>query len=54
MQGKTPTPIFDAAVCAENSPGGSGVPLADYGASNFITQLQTVRAGANGWHFGGC
>jgi len=43
--GQTPTPIFDAAFATEG-PGGPGVPLADYGAGNFITDLQTGQAGA--------
>jgi len=40
-----PTPIFDAAFAGE-APGGPGVPLADYGAGNFIFDLQTGQAGA--------
>jgi hypothetical protein len=43
--GQTATPIFDAAFAGEAS-GGPGVPLADYSAGNFITQLQTGQAGA--------
>lgn len=43
--GQLPTPIFDAAFAKEQS-GGTGIPLADYGQSNFITQLQTGQAGA--------
>jgi len=43
--GQSPVPVFDAAFAGE-SPGGPGVPLSDYGAGNFITQLQTGQAGA--------
>lgn len=43
--GQQATPIFDAAFAGEGS-GGAGIPLADYGAGNFITQLQTGQAGA--------
>jgi hypothetical protein len=43
--GQVPTPIFDAAFATEG-PGGNGVPLADYGNTGFITQLQTGQAGA--------
>jgi hypothetical protein len=43
--GQQATPIFDAAFAGE-TPGGPGVPLSDYGATNFITQLQTGQAGA--------
>ncbi len=43
--GQVATPIFDAAFATEGS-GGAGVPLTDYGASNFISQLQTGQAGA--------
>lgn len=43
--GQQPTPIFDAAFAGEAS-GGTGVPFSDYGAGNFITQLQTGQAGA--------
>jgi Carboxypeptidase regulatory-like domain len=43
--GQQPTPIFDAAFAGESS-GGPGIPLSDYGATNFITQLQTGQAGA--------
>jgi Carboxypeptidase regulatory-like domain len=43
--GQTATPIFDAAFAGESS-GGVGIPLSDYGAGNFISQLQTGAAGA--------
>ena len=43
--GQQPTPIFDAAFAGEG-PGGAGVPLSDYAAGNFITDLQTGQAGA--------
>jgi hypothetical protein len=43
--GQQATPIFDAAFSGESS-GGPGIPLSDYGATNFITQLQTGQAGA--------
>jgi hypothetical protein len=43
--GQQATPIFDAAFAGETS-GGAGVPLSDYAASNFITQLQSGQAGA--------
>jgi len=43
--GQQPIPIFDAAFAGESS-GGAGIPLSDYGASNFITQLNTGAAGA--------
>jgi len=43
--GQQATPIFDAAFAGESS-GGPGIPLSDYGATNFITQLQTGQAGA--------
>jgi Carboxypeptidase regulatory-like domain len=43
--GQVAVPIFDAAFAGETS-GGPGIPLSDYGASNFITQLQTGQAGA--------
>jgi len=43
--GQQPTPIFDAAFAGESS-GGPGISLSDYGATNFITQLQTGQAGA--------
>jgi len=43
--GQQATPIFDAAFAGEGS-GGPGIPLADYGATNFITQLQTGQAGS--------
>jgi len=43
--GQQATPIFDAAFFGEAS-GGMGIPFADYGAGNFITQLQTGQAGA--------
>jgi len=43
--GQQPTPIFDAAFAGEGA-GGPGIPLSDYGAGNFTTQLQTGQAGA--------
>jgi Carboxypeptidase regulatory-like domain len=43
--GQVPTPVFDAAFYGEAN-GGPGVPLSDYGASNFITLLQSGQAGA--------
>lgn len=43
--GQQATPIFDAAFAGEAS-GGTGIPLADYGAGNFITDLTTGQAGA--------
>jgi hypothetical protein len=45
LPGQQALPIFDAAFSGEGS-GGPGIPLADYGAGNFITQLQTGQAGA--------
>jgi hypothetical protein len=45
LPGQQAIPIFDAAFAGEAS-GGAGIPLSDYGASNFITQLQTGAAGA--------
>jgi hypothetical protein len=43
--GQQATPIFDAAFAGEVA-GGPGIPLADYAATNFLTQLQTGQAGA--------
>lgn len=43
--GQQATPIFDAAFAGE-APGGTGVPLSDYAAGNFITDLTTGQAGA--------
>jgi hypothetical protein len=43
--GQVAVPIFDAAFAGEGS-AGPGIPRIDYGASNFITQLQTGQAGA--------
>jgi len=43
--GQQKTPIFDAAFAGEGS-GGSGVPLADYGNSAFINELNTGQVGA--------
>ncbi|MGA9980245.1 MAG: carboxypeptidase-like regulatory domain-containing protein [Candidatus Sulfotelmatobacter sp.] len=45
LPGQVALPIFDAAFATEAS-GGPGVPLADYGFSNFITELQTGQAGS--------
>jgi hypothetical protein len=42
--GQQAVPIFDAAFAGEAS-GGAGIPLSDYGAGNFISQLQTGQAG---------
>jgi hypothetical protein len=42
--GQQPTPIFDAAFAGEGS-GGPGVPLRDYAAANFITDLNNGEAG---------
>ena len=43
--GQQALPIFDAAFAGEAS-GGAGIPLADYGDSGFITQLNNGAAGA--------
>ena len=43
--GQTQTPIFNAAFAGEGS-GGAGVPLADYGNTNFINDLTTGQVGA--------
>ena len=43
--GQQATPLFDAAFAGETS-GGTGIPLSDYGAGNFITDLTTGQAGA--------
>jgi carboxypeptidase family protein len=43
--GQQATPIFDAAFAGEAA-GGTGVPLSDYAAGNFITNLTTGQAGA--------
>ncbi len=43
--GQTQTPIFNAAFAGEGS-GGSGVPLADYGNTSFINDLNTGQVGA--------
>ena len=43
--GQTQTPIFNAAFAGEGS-GGAGVPLADYGNTNFINYLNTGQVGA--------
>jgi hypothetical protein len=43
--GQQATPIFDAAFAGEAA-GGAGVPLADYGNAQFISQLNTGSAGA--------
>jgi hypothetical protein len=42
--GEHALPIFDAAFAGESA-GGAGAPQSDYGASNFISQLQTGAAG---------
>ena len=42
--GQQPLPIFDTAFAGEAS-GGTGVPLADYGNANFITDLHQGAAG---------
>ena len=43
--GQQALPIFDAAFAGEAA-GGAGVPLADYGSTTFINQLNTGSAGA--------
>jgi Carboxypeptidase regulatory-like domain len=43
--GQTQTPIFNAAFAGESS-GGTGVPFADYGNTNFINYLNTGQVGA--------
>jgi hypothetical protein len=43
--GQTQTPIFNAAFAGEGS-GGAGVPLADYGNTSFINDLNTGQVGA--------
>src|SRR2546430_16451448 len=43
--GQQALPIFDAAFAGE-APGGTGVPLSDYAAGNFITNLAPGQAGA--------
>jgi hypothetical protein len=43
--GQTQTPIFNAAFAGEGS-AGTGVPLADYGNTTFINELNTGQVGA--------
>ncbi len=45
LPGQQQTPVFNAAFAGESS-GGPGVPLADYGNTSFINQLNTGQAGA--------
>lgn len=45
LAGQYKLPIFDAAFAGE-SPGGTGISLADYGNSGFLNNIQTGQAGA--------